>query len=198
MFATIRGAGVMRRSVLLLGVSIASAVVALVATGSLAAIAAPAASAPQTRVASCPGLDFAPLDSATGSAYAASKRYRTGSDGSGFFVCNSSLPNGAVVTKVQFSLWDGQGVTGVKYCGLYRSGLASVDTSESIQELAAVPYTGTNTAPGFIRETDSTIHYATVNNKAFAYWLQCNLELDGQSLGIYGADVVYTITAANG
>jgi hypothetical protein len=101
------------------------------------------------------------------------------------------------VTKVQFSIWEGSGSSEVKFCGLYRSGLAEAG-SEVIQELAAVPPTGIAQAPGFARLTDTSIQNATINNNAFAYWLQCNLPQAGQSLGLYGADVWYTITAANG
>jgi len=68
----------------------------------------------------------------------------------------------------------------------------------SVQELAALPPTGIAEAPGFARLTDTTIQNATVNTNGYAYWLQCNLEVAGQSLGLYGADVFYTITAANG
>ena len=101
------------------------------------------------------------------------------------------------VTKVQVSVWDGSGSSEVKFCGLYRSGLTE-SSSETVQELAAFSPTGIAQAPGFARLTDTSIQNATVNTNSFAYWLQCNLGQAGQSLGLYGADVVYTITAANG
>jgi hypothetical protein len=193
MFAMVRRSGLLRRAVLL---PIASAFAAVVATGSFAATAASSAAA-QTRSVSCHAFDFTPLDTATGSDFASTKRYRTGSDGSGFFVCDPGLPHRAVVTKVQFSVWDGSGSSEVRFCGLYRSGLAA-SSSETVQELAASPATGIAQAPGFARLTDTSIRNATVNTNSFAYWLQCNLPQAGQSLGLYGADVVYTITAANG
>ena len=194
MFAMVRRSGLLRRAVLL---PIASAFAAVVATGSFAATAASSSRAAQTRSVSCHAFNFTPLDTETGSDYAASKRYRTGTAGSGFFVCDPGLPHRAVVTKVQFSIWEGSGSSEVKFCGLYRSGLA-LSSSETIQELAAVPPTGIAQAPGFARLTDTSILHATVNTNAFAYWLQCNLPQAGQSLGLYGADVYYTITAANG
>jgi hypothetical protein len=197
MFTTFRRSGVLRRAVLLPSVAIASAFAAVIVTGSFAPTAASSAAAAQTRSVSCHAFDFTPLDTATGSDYAKSKRYRTGVGGSGFFVCDPGLPNRAVVTKVQFSIWDGAGSSQVQFCGLYRSGLAAPN-SENVEELAALPATGLAEAPGFARLTDTAIRNATINNTSYAYWLQCNLGQEGQSLGLYGADVVYTITAANG
>jgi hypothetical protein len=197
MFAMVRRSGVLRRAVLLPGVAIASAIAAVVATGPFAATASSSGRATQTRSVSCHAFNFTPLDTATGSNFASSKRYREGTGGSGFFVCNPGLPHRAVVTKVQFSVWDGSGSSEVQFCGLYRSGLAE-SSSETVQELAAFPPTGIAQAPGFARLTDTSIQNATVNTNSFAYWLQCKLGQFGQSLGLYGADVVYTITAANG
>lgn len=194
----VRRSGISRRAVLLSSVSIASAIAAVVATSLFAATPASSAPVPQTRAVSCHAFDFTPLDTATGSDYASTKRYRTGTGGSGFFVCNPGLPNRAVVTKVQFSIWDGSGSSQVAYCGLYRSGLAAASSSETIDELAASPPTGIAQAPGFARLTDTSIQNAAVATGSYAYWLQCNLGQAGQSLGLYGADVVYTITAANG
>jgi hypothetical protein len=197
MFTMVRRSGAVRRAAVLLSVAIASAVAAVVATSSFAATAAPSATAAQTRSVSCSAFDFLPLDTATGFDYALTKRFRTGTEGSGFFVCDPHLPHRAVVTKVQFSIWDGSGSSEVKFCGLYRSGLAA-SGSETVEELAALDPTGLAEAPGFARPTDTSIQNATINTTSFAYWLQCKLEQAGQSLGLYGADVVYTITAANG
>jgi hypothetical protein len=98
---------------------------------------------------------------------------------------------------VQFSIWDGSGSSEVKYCGLYRSGLTA-SGSDTIQELASTPATGIAEAPGYARLTDTSIQHATISNASYVYELQCNLPQAGQSLGIFGADVIYTISAANG
>ena len=42
------------------------------------------------------------------------------------------------------------------------------------------------------------IHFATVHNAGYVYRLQCTIEGSDLGLGIYGANVVYTITAAKG
>jgi hypothetical protein len=175
-----------------LGVTVGSSVLA-----GLAGPDAVTAATTQSRSESCNAFGFVPVDSTTGSDYFNAKRIRAGTAGSGFFICNLALPARAVVTKVQFSIWDGSGSSEVKYCGLYRSGLDST-SFDTIQELAAVPATGIAQAPGFARLTDTTIQNSTIDNTNHSYWLQCNLGQYGQSLGIFGASVTYTITATNG
>jgi hypothetical protein len=64
--------------------------------------------------------------------------------------------------------------------------------------MAAMPATGIATAPGLARLQDMTIGFATIDPTKYVYWLQCNLGQAGQSLGIFGADVIYKISAANG
>jgi hypothetical protein len=151
----------------------------------------------QTRSVSCNAYAFQPVDSATGADYANAKRTRVGTGGSGFYSCDPGIPHRAVVTKVQFSIWDGSGSSEVKFCGLFRSGLTSSNV-DTVQELASVPATGIAQAPGFARLTDSSIQNATIDTSAFVYWAQCNLPQAGQSLGIFGANVTFTISAANG
>ena len=199
MFASFRGARAWR---VVLLVATVSAISVLATSAVLSAPRAASASSPaatsQTRSVSCHAFEFLPVDSATQGDYFNSKRIRAGTSGSGFFVCDPKLPTRAVVTKVQFSIWDGSGSSEIKYCGLYRSGLGGATVAETIIELAAVPPTGLSQAPGFARLTDTSIQNPTIDNSKYAYWLQCNIPQAGQSLGLYGADVVYTITAANG
>lgn len=50
-----------------------------------------------------------------------------------------------------------------------------------------------------VRLTTTSITNATVDNANYAYLLQCELANPGVGIvGIYGADVTYTISAANG
>jgi hypothetical protein len=198
MFSIIRRAGTLRAVVLVVSVSAASAFAMGVATNSFAVRAASSPSAVQTRSVSCGAFGFVPVDSATNADYFNSKRIRAGTSGSGFFTCNPGLADRAVVTKVQFSVWDGSGSSQMKFCGLYRSGLGGASSAETVQEMASFPGTGIARAPGFARLTDTSIHNSTVNTRSYVYWLQCNIEQAGQSLGLYGADVEYRITAANG
>jgi hypothetical protein len=200
MFARLPRARVWRVALL---VATVSAISVLATSAALSAPRAASASSPtatsQTRSVSCHAFEFLPIDSATHGDYFNSKRIRADTaSGSGFFVCDPKLPTRAVVTKVQFSIWDGSGSSEMKFCGLYRSGLGGATVAETIIELAAVPPTGIAQAPGFARLTDTSIQNPTIDNSKYAYWLQCNIPQAGQSLGLYGADVIYTISAANG
>lgn len=191
MFEAIRRARASRAIFALVVTSIALVIAASAGlTRPFTAHAASQLATSQTLSASCSAFDFRPVDGDTGYDYFGAKRIRAGAGGSGFFTCNPGLPNGAVVTKVQFSIWDGSGSSEVKFCGLYRSGLTDT-TYDSVEELAAVPPTGIAQAPGFARLTDRKIKNATINTKDYVYWLQCNLGQAGQSLGLYGADVFY-------
>lgn len=151
----------------------------------------------QTRAASCQGLSFHPVDAEMGFNYLNVMIYRNDNNGSGFFVCNAALPNGAVVSKVSFTVSDGAANAEVRYCGLFRSGLAAASASTT-DELAQVPTTGSLANPGVVRLTDDSIQNATVDNTRYGYWFQCQLTAANTNLGIFGADVVYKISAANG
>ncbi len=99
------------------------------------------------------------------------------------------------MTKVGFTLRDASIDYQVHGCGLVRSGL-TIATATSFQQLATVP--DTNGAPGIVRLADTSIQFATIDNTRFGYWLECAIAGDNPSVGIYGADVIYTISAANG
>ena len=154
----------------------------------------------QTRVASCQGLNFHPIDNLTPYSYTGSELFQS-HYGDGFFLCDPKLPDRAVVTKVQFTLRDADFVGEVRYCALYRSGLTVANaTTEGV--VATVPTTGYDVAPGIVRKSTSSIAFPVVDNASWAYYLQCQIHITDptgyQLIGIYGADVVYQISAANG
>lgn len=149
-----------------------------------------------TRSASCAGLNWYPTDSQTGYTNDGPLRVSTTlSSGKGVFRCDPGLPNRAVVTKVQFTLRDADLDYRVHGCGLVRSGL-TIATATSFEQLATVP--DTFGAPGIVRPSDSTIEFGTIDNARFGYWLECVIAGDDPSVGIYGADVIYTISSTNG
>ena len=153
-----------------------------------------------TRTTSCSALGgFHPIDSNTKYAYAATTRLYYVGVGSSFFLCDPGLPNKAVVTKVRFTIFDNSVNGEVRNCALVRSGLTPT-TAESLQVLASVPATGVPFYSGGppLRPSDTSISYATIDNANFAYWLQCEFSENTSALGLYGADVTYKITAANG
>lgn len=151
----------------------------------------------QTRSASCQGLNFHPVDSSTSYNFQGVELYRDKDlAGSGFFVCDPGLPNGAVVKRVQFTLLDADNGAAQR-CGLWRSSLAP-STATTYQPIAELPSSDTATAGGPMRLSSSSITNATVDNTHFAYWLQCQLTDNSYHLGIYGADVIYAISSVNG
>jgi hypothetical protein len=148
-----------------------------------------------TRAVSCHGFGFEPVNDSIGYETNGTRRVpRT----YGYFVCAVDLPHKAVVTRVRFTLYDTAPVGAlIRNCGLVRSGLTSA-TSATAQVLAAVP--STTGAPGVIRLEDTTINYATVDNMNYVYYVHCEIDAYDyfNQLGIYGADITFKITAANG
>jgi hypothetical protein len=160
---------------------------------------APAAATVYTRATSCYSLNFHPIDSATVYDYQGNQLLRTGPGGSGFFLCDPHLPQWAVVTKVQFTLYDNADDGSVQYCGLDRADLAAA-TATTYKVMAQIPPTGLSARPGLVRLTDTTINFPSVDNRLYSYWLQCHLDVRTGSFnhGIFGADVIYQISASNG
>ena len=158
-----------------------------------------------TRSASCAGLDFYPTDSRTEyDNYGTLRVFRSGDTpnrGSGVFRCDPGLPTGAVVKKVQFTaLLDGFGF-GMNDCALVRAGLTTA--AATAQDLGRVSFYPPTTSGGVVQLTDSSIVNATIDNANWGYWLECSLSSSWSwsstpSNGLYGADVIYTISAAKG
>jgi len=143
-----------------------------------------------TGVISCGENGFLPEDSGTGYTVGSGHwRYWTGG-GSSRFSCGVTLPNKAVVTRVQFTLADFDATREVSGCRLARHSL-SPSTAANIEVLAAVHATGVSAHTGTVRLTDSTIAHATVSNTGYWYTLDCNLGF-GADVGIYGASISYT------
>ena len=168
----------------------------LLGQGALA-VAAPSAPAAttQVRITSCAGMNFRPIDSATGYTWTG-RRLERGNGGDGWFLCDPQLPHRAVVTKVRFTVYDSSSLNEVRYCALVRHGLAAAN-SEPVA-IAGVAATGVGAEPGSIRLTDTSILTPTIDNGNFAYWLQCLITGGASLTGLIGADVTYRISSANG
>ena len=106
------------------------------------------------------------------------------------FYCNASLPHGAKVKSVRFSLHDSIQPDFVA-CGLVRRHLIT----HNEVDMAAV-----NTDPpiGDSEQVDTTILKPTVDNKNFGYVFKCVLFGSDDNIGFYGASAGYTMTAAKG
>ena len=192
MFSTVRRAIAWRSfPVLLVGLLFGAILVGPVAARVTGSPGKASAATLYTRSASCAGLDFYPTDSSLAYYSSGDLRYNLGLTAT--FRCHLDLPNGAVVTKVQFTLYDVDPFGDVHDCQLNRLGLLA--TSVVRQTMADIPNSsGLN---GVGRLTDSSVALATINDAQFAYWLECSLNGDS-ALGIYGADVVYKISATKG
>ncbi len=157
--------------------------------------------ATSTRSVSCAGLNWYPTDSETGYTTLGPLRRRVGSSGSGIFRCDPGLPNKAIVINVDFTVRDNEWLYEIRGCALVRSGLTT-GSADAYQALASVPATGVGGLPGVARLTDSSVQFAAIDNTKYGYWLECEITgpqtYSEPSLGIYGADVVYTISSANG
>jgi hypothetical protein len=98
-------------------------------------------------------------------------------------------------------LHDESSIGEVRYCALYRSGLTPA-TALTEDLMAVVPTTGIAANPGAQRLSSSSITHAVIDNTKWGYYLQCQINVPGQGyssfLGIYGADVTYTISSTNG
>jgi hypothetical protein len=145
-----------------------------------ASSAGPAAT--HTGALSCGATGFLPDDSGTGYTIGSGHwRYWTGGGGS-HFSCDATLPNKAMVTKVQFTLADFDAAAQVSGCKLARRSLAP-STAADIEVLASVPATGISAHAGSVRLTDSTIAHATISDTGYWYTLECSLGF-GANVGI--------------
>ena len=193
------------RSLALVAVGVilgATLVAPVIAQGTGVDSVAPAAI--HTRTASCHGLNFHPIDDATGYDHEVASGiyvYRKNSAGSGFFTCDPGLPNKAVVTRVRFTVLDNTDEAEVLNCALVRNGLG-VTTATTYHVLAAVLNTGQGATPGIVRRSTTSIAHATIDQAKWAYFFQCQLTYDpdhpDNRHGLYGADVTYTISSTNG
>jgi hypothetical protein len=178
------------------------AVIGAAATPAIAAFHVPVATTAQSRSLSCQGRNFHPLDdTVTHMMYGNAAVQTLSASSSAFpFVCEVNLPNKALVTKVQFTAI-AKSLTSatLDQCGLFRSGLATTaaETTEPLGVLATI-----SSNAGLVRRTTTTIAHATIDSTNYAYWLQCvigpSTNRSHDIVGIYGADVMYSISAANG
>ena len=130
-----------------------------------------------TRSASCAGRGFYPDN--TSEPYGTIGTARINGDTSGTaFYCAAALPSGAIVTKVQFTLYEGGS------CYLTRSG------SQSSAYMAG-PLTN---VAGEASHSTTAITHATIDNVNYSYLFECDLDPQG---AVIGADVIYKVSAAN-
>jgi hypothetical protein len=121
-----------------------------------------------------------------------SEKYATG--GSALFRCSLAIPDGAVITAANFGVVD-TNATGSLSCSVWRTNMATSVGGET--QLASVATTAAGT-PGATRISDTTINQPTIDNDIYAYFAQCFVSGSDATVGVYGANVTYTVTGGQG
>ena len=103
------------------------------------------------------------------------------------FRCSVSIPDGARVTEVSFSVKDTDAGTD-DACSMWRTNL----TTEIGAETAMTGVVTTSGTPADVRIIARTIQEPVIDNGNFAYFLQCWVGTD-TALGLYGANVTYVV-----
>jgi hypothetical protein len=105
------------------------------------------------------------------------------------FRCSATIPDGARVTEVSFSVKDTH-ASEDNECSMWRTNM----TTAIGTEVAMADELTTTGAPADVRLIDTTIERAVIDNNRYSYFLQCWVGTD-DATGLYGAIVTYTTTA---
>jgi hypothetical protein len=148
-----------------------------------------------TRFFSCAGTSFFPDDDTITYDSLDGLRYpTTGTPAS--FRCNVVIPNGATVTRVDFSVRDSSGAASVDFTEMWRTNMVSTIGTQT--EMADAGTTTVGGTPGDIQLSDTTIASPVIDNNQFSYYLLCGVTSASSVAGCYGANVTYTISGSNG
>jgi hypothetical protein len=146
-----------------------------------------------TRHFSCAGMTFqAPSSTAGYSSVTPSYVFPT--TGGIEVGCNVVIPDGATVTRVDFTVRDFDATDNVDPCLMIRTNMATSIGTGAIT-MGSASTTGDT---GAQRLSDTTISSAVMDNADFSYFLACVLEGSDNDIGLYGANVTYTITGTAG
>jgi hypothetical protein len=120
---------------------------------------------------------------------------RSGKHGTGafpptLFLCNVSIPDGARVTAVSFSLLDAHSSQDDQ-CSMWRTDLTGVLGNTGPPMAYDVMTSG---APGKVRLSDRTIENPVIDNSRYSYFVTCFVGND-DATGLYAATVTYRVTA---
>jgi hypothetical protein len=146
----------------------------------------------QTGYSSCAGSAWESVLDGTIFQTSNSLKYRTGGTTPAVFRCGVQLPHGATITAARFSVKDSD-ATDVT-CSLWRTDMVS-DIGSDSPNMASVSTTGT---PGDVQISDTTIANGVVDNGQYSYFVQCDDLGSTASVGIYGANIEYTVSGLKG
>jgi hypothetical protein len=142
-----------------------------------------------TRHFSCAGTAFENAHSWQGHAVEDSLKHGVGPVALTLFRCSVSIPDGARVTEVGFSVRDRHATQDVQ-CSMWRQNMLSAIADDTPPMAYEVMTSGT---PGNVRIADTTINQPVIDNDRFAYFVQCVVGNDSAT-GLYGANVTYRVT----
>lgn len=103
-----------------------------------------------------------------------------------------SLPDSAVVTEVEFYVYDNSSTYEVSG-ELRRQTFGASGTTI----MASTAGSGTTATPATTSLTDSTIGNSTIDNSSYSYYLKFNTKENNSNLRIYGVRITYTVLQAN-
>jgi hypothetical protein len=146
----------------------------------------------QTGYSSCAGSAWESVLEGTIFQTSNSLKYRTGGTTPAVFRCGVQLPHGATITAARFSVKDSD-ATDVT-CSLWRTDMVSAIGSDG-PSMASVSTTDT---PGNVQISDTTVTNAVVDNGQYSYFVQCDDLGSTASVGIYGANIEYTVSGLKG
>ena len=146
----------------------------------------------QTGYFSCAGTAWESALEGTTYQTSNSLKYRTGGATPAVFRCSVQVPHGATITAARFSVKDSD-ATDVT-CSLWRTDMVSSIGSDS-PSMASASTTGT---PGNVQIFDTTVTNAVVDNGQYSYFVQCDDLGSTASVGIYGANIEYTVSGLKG
>jgi hypothetical protein len=147
----------------------------------------------QTGYFSCAGTAWESVLEGTTFETSGSLKYRTGGPPTALFRCNAQLPGGATIQAVRFTVKDADAVDDVT-CALWRTDMTTTIGTDP-PEMAIVATSG---APGDVQISDPTVIDALVDNARYSYFLQCDDVGSTASMGLYGANIEYTVSALKG
>lgn len=147
----------------------------------------------QTGYFSCAGTAWESVLEGTIFETSGSLKYRTGGPPTALFRCNAQLPHGATIQAARFTVKDSDAVDNVT-CSLWRTDMTTTIGTDP-PEMAIVATSG---APGAAQIDDLTVTDAVVDNARYSYFLQCDDVGSDAGIGIYGANIEYTVSGLKG
>jgi hypothetical protein len=141
-----------------------------------------------TRHFSCAGTAFESSSSTAGYSLDVALKFGEGPVPA-LFRCSVTIPDGARVTEVSFSVKDTHASEDDE-CSMWRTNMTTTIGAET----AMADELATSGAPADVRLIDTTIEHAVIDNDRYSYFLQCRVGTD-DATGLYGAIVTYTVTA---